>query len=65
MPKNFLYNASILKDSNKLISLSFDNWKNIKIGSYVKIGDDDEFYTVQKPIQFIILKISALLMILK
>ena len=55
MPKNFLYNASILKDSNKLISLSSDNWKNIKIGSYVKIGDDDEFYTVQKtnPIYYI------------
>ena len=50
------FSASILKDTNRLISSSEDNFGGIRNGSYLKIGDNDFLYSVIKTNSFFYLK---------
>ncbi|MEK6882724.1 MAG: hypothetical protein AABY22_24085 [Nanoarchaeota archaeon] len=50
------YNASILFDTNRVVSSSNDSWQVIKKGSLFRIGEDEEFYTIEKTNQIYFIK---------
>ncbi len=50
------YNASILFNTNRVVSSSNDSWQVIKKGSLFRIGEDEEFYSIEKTNQIYFIK---------
>lgn len=61
--KEFLYTASVLEGSNKVISNTESNWSKVTPGCYVKFNDDEVLFSVVKSEEIFILKNIELLSI--
>lgn len=46
--KKFGYTASILKDTNHVISTSQSDWSTVKENDYFRIGEDVKFYNIDR-----------------
>lgn len=54
--KQYLFIASVLKDTNKVISNTESEWSKVVEGSYIKFPEDNFFYTVAKNEKIFIIK---------
>lgn len=46
--KTFEFTASVLFNTNRVVSTTEETWESIRPNSYIKIGDDEAFYSVGK-----------------